>query len=580
MAEWKKVIVSGSSAEVESISADKDITSGRYFIGDGSQLTNVPAASINIDVLTDGTSITVAGTDKLLISDGGVEKKINVSQLPFTAGNVTTNLSEGTATNTTVDVNSSDGTNATLASASTTRAGLLSKAKFDEIELNNKKVSDVNHNVTTNLTTTLSATAVRIDSSDGTNASIGAATATNAGIMTKAIFDEHVLNNKKVSDVNHNVTTNLAEGTATNTTVLVTSSDGTDATLNSASTTRAGLLSKGKFDEIVANTLKVSDINHNVTTNLTTKLSATAVEIDSSDGTNASIGAADATNAGIMTKAMFDEHVLNNKKVSDVNHNVSTDLSKTLSATAVRINSSDGTNVSVGAADTTNAGIMTKAMYDNHVLNNAKVSNSATNLSTTLSATEVQINSSDGTDTKIGAATTTNAGIMTKAMFDEHELNNKKVSNTDVNVSIANLKTKLAGGFGSNAVQIGDSDDVVTIGNKLVVTGDLTVSGTTTTVDTANLNVTDQFINLNDGGSAADGGLVVEGAGTSFGWDNSAGRWAFDFTGATEGQTTIASDAFAVSVHAGIDGKFAADTNYEKNGNMYINTTGIYIYCE
>ena len=580
MAEWKKIIVSGSTAELEGVVTDKNITAGGYFIGDGSNLTNVPAASINIDSLTDGTTITVAGTDKLLISDNGTEKKINVSQLPFTAGNVTTNLSEGTATNTTVDVNSSDGTNATLASASTTRAGLLSKAKFDEIELNNKKVSDVNHNVSTDLSITLSATEVQINSSDGTDAKIGAATATNAGIMTKAIFDEHVLNNKKVSDVNHNVTTNLAEGTATNTTVLVTSSDGTDATLNSASTTRAGLLSKGKFDEIVANTLKVSDINHNVTTNLTTKLSATAVEIDSSDGTNASIGAADSTNAGIMTKAIFDEHVLNNKKVSDINHNVSTDLSKTLSATAVRINSSDGTNVSIGAADTTNAGIMTKAIFDEHVLNNAKVSNSDTDLSTTLSATEVQINSSDGTDTKIGAADTTNAGIMTKAMFDEHVLNNKKVSNTDENVSIANLKTKLAGGFGSNAVQIGDANDVVTIGNKLVVTGDLTVSGTTTTVDTANLNVTDQFINLNDGGSAADGGLVVEGAGTSFGWDNSAGRWAFDFTGATEGQTTIASDAFAVSVHAGIDGKFAADTNYEKNGNMYINTTGIYIYCE
>ena len=405
MAEWKKIIVSGSTAELEGVVTDKNITAGGYFIGDGSNLTNVPAASINIDSLTDGTTITVAGTDKLLISDNGTEKKINVSQLPFTAGNVTTNLSEGTATNTTVDVNSSDGTNATLASASTTRAGLLSKAKFDEIELNNKKVSDVNHNVSTDLSITLSATEVQINSSDGTDAKIGAATATNAGIMTKAIFDEHVLNN-------------------------------------------------------------------------------------------------------------------------------------------------------------------------------AKVSNSDTDLSTTLSATEVQINSSDGTDTKIGAADTTNAGIMTKAMFDEHVLNNKKVSNTDENVSIANLKTKLAGGFGSNAVQIGDANDVVTIGNKLVVTGDLTVSGTTTTVDTANLNVTDQFINLNDGGSAADGGLVVEGAGTSFGWDNSAGRWAFDFTGATEGQTTITSDAFAVAVHASPDGTFKPDSNYEKNGNVYVAAGELYMYCE
>ena len=462
MAEWKKIIVSGSNAELSALNVDGTVTANA-FSGDGSSLTNVPAGSVDIESFTDGTGITVAATDKLILSDAGTEKYINVSQLPFTAGNVSTNLSEGTTTTTTVDVNSSDGNNATLAEASTTRAGVLSSAKWDEI----------------------------------------------------------VANTKKVSDVNHNVTTNLSEGTATNTTVDVNSSDGTNATLASASTTRAGLLSKAKFDEIVANTLKTS----NVTTNLSTTLSATAVRIDSSDGTNASIGAATATNAGIMTKAIYDEHVLNTKKDSNV----------------------------------------------------------TTNLSTTLSATAVKINSSDGTDASVGAATTTNAGIMTKAMFDEHTANNLKVSNTDVDVSIANLKTRLAGGFGSNAVQIGDSTDVVTIGNKLVVTGDLVVSGTTTTVDTANLNVTDQFINLADGTErAVDGGIVIEGASTSFGWDNSASRWAFDFTGATEGQTTIASDAFAVSVHktTGDDGKFTPDTNYEKDGNICIFKDQIYMYVE
>ena len=49
--------------------------------------------------------------------------------------------------------------------------------------------------------------------------------------------------------------------------------------------------------------------------------------------------------------------------------------------------------------------------------------------------------------------------------------------NTVVNdVSAANLKTRLAGGFSSNAVQIGDSDDVVSIPGSLVVTGSTTTS--------------------------------------------------------------------------------------------------------
>jgi len=85
-------------------------------------------------------------------------------------------------------------------------------------------------------------------------------------------------------------------------------------------------------------------------------------------------------------------------------------------------------------------------------------------------------------------------------------------TNTDADVSVANLKTRLAGGFGSNAVTIGDSNDVVTIGNDLVVTGDLTVSGDTTTVNTATLSVEDPLIVLASGnsGDAVDTGFYAK----------------------------------------------------------------------
>jgi len=75
-------------------------------------------------------------------------------------------------------------------------------------------------------------------------------------------------------------------------------------------------------------------------------------------------------------------------------------------------------------------------------------------------------------------------------------------TNTNDDVSVANLKTALAGGFGSNAVTIGDSDDVVTIGNDLTVTGDLLVSGDTVTVNTATLSVEDPLIKLASGNAA------------------------------------------------------------------------------
>ena len=120
--------------------------------------------------------------------------------------NVSTNLSEGTTTTTSVDVDSSDGTNATLAQASSTRAGLLSSAKFDEIVANSNKVSDINHNITTDLAVTKNATTNIVTSSDGTDATLTSATTVNAGLMTKAIFDEHVINTAKVSNVDETLT--------------------------------------------------------------------------------------------------------------------------------------------------------------------------------------------------------------------------------------------------------------------------------------------------------------------------------------------------------------------------------------
>ena len=54
-------------------------------------------------------------------------------------GGLTTDLSVGTKTATTIDINSSNGTNATLPEADTTNAGILSSDKWDEIVANSNK---------------------------------------------------------------------------------------------------------------------------------------------------------------------------------------------------------------------------------------------------------------------------------------------------------------------------------------------------------------------------------------------------------------------------------------------------------
>lgn len=219
-----------------------------------------------------------------------------------------------------------------------------------------------------------------------------------------------------------------------------------------------------------------------------------------------------------------------------------------------------------------------------------------TNISVVENASTVDIKSSTGTNDSIAAATQAKAGVLTAS--DKTKLDNIASNANNYTLTIADVKSVLGGSMPGNSLSIGDADDVVSIANDLIVSGDLTVSGTTTTIDTVNLNVTDQFINLNNGGKDADGGLVIEDAseegkgGRAFGWDFSADRWAFDHRGATKDQTAIASDAFAVAVHktnkdAPVDeevlvkGVGTPNADYEKDGNIYINgAKDIFIYVE
>lgn len=143
-----------------------------------------------------------------------------------------------------------------IQSATNTQKGVATAAHIQAIEANTSK--------NTNVSTTLSVGTVGVDTvaitSDGgaDDVTLPAATVAAAGMLPTAKWAEIVANNAKDT----NVSTDLSEGTSTETTVDVNSSDGSNATLVAASTSRAGLLTKTKFDEIVANTSKVTNATH------------------------------------------------------------------------------------------------------------------------------------------------------------------------------------------------------------------------------------------------------------------------------------------------------------------------------
>ena len=211
----------------------------------------------------------------------------------------------------------------------------------------------------TNLSYTAAVSQGTVVSSTGTDAPIPLADGTNAGLISaaeKAVVGNQTgtntgdnATNSQYSGLVSNVSTNLSEGATTPTTVVVASSDGSNATLAQASTTRAGVMSSAKFDEVEDNTAAIAGITSNVATNLSEGTTTnTTVNVNSSDGTNATLASASTLRAGVMSKAKFDEVTTNSLKTSDINHNVSTNLSvDSITATTLDIVSSDGTDLNL-----------------------------------------------------------------------------------------------------------------------------------------------------------------------------------------------------------------------------------------
>jgi hypothetical protein len=145
---------------------------------------------------------------------------------------------------------------------------------------------------------------------------------------------------------------------------------------------------------------------------------------------------------------------------------------------------------------------------------------------------------------------------------------------------------------------IGATTGTTTIRNNLVVSGDLTVNGETTIINTTNLSIEDKFIVLGrSSGSqapASEGGIIIEGAagsGSAFVFNSGSGganglanRWGVAL-GVPTGSMNVTPTDFMVTVSS--SGVSPTDSNAPTfgsssfgYGNMHINTTDgeIWIY--
>ena len=147
----------------------------------------------------------------------------------------------------------------------------------------------------------------------------------------------------------------------------------------------------------------------------------------------------------------------------------------------------------------------------------------------------------------------------------------------------SNLATALNTDLGGDFTIGSQSDDTATFSGGVVVTGNLDVNGTLTTINSTNLAVTDKF-------SIAASGLIIEtngaGSGTALGYDDSAKRWGLTKEDDTaQNATSISPRQFVVSVSgsaaspSGNPSDFGTGTA-DRIGMMHVNTSNgeIWIY--
>src|SRR6056300_243359 len=499
-------------------------------------------AIVNIDNAIDLTSSTLAASDQILLSDGGTEGRVTLSQLDTLFSGTTQTL-----------------TNKTLTDPIISNTIIFEGSTVNDYETT-LEVTDPTADRTITFQNASGTVAFLSDvSGGGQPGAFTTLTLDNNIVFEGATADEYELT-LSVADPTADRTVTIPDATGTivlkdttdtltNKSVSLTNNTltGTLAEFNSA-------LSDGSFASLAGTetlTNKTIDsANNTITLDLTNNtVTGTLAEFNSalSDGSFATL-------AGTET--------LTNKTINTANNTI----------TIVEADISD---------------LQSYILADSTDTLSNKTIDSASNTITldlsegTLIGTTVQFNSalSDGSFATLAG---------TEALTNKTISGSSNTLTNIANASLINSTITVAGDSGSQAIDLGDtltiqgtsneietsqSGDTLTIGlpsdvtigqdlsvsRNLTVTGNLTVNGTTTTVNTTNTTVSDSILELATGTTgtpANDAGIVIERGDSNnafIGFDESADKFVVGtgtFTGATSGDLTITTGTLVANLEA------------------------------
>ena len=208
--------------------------------------------------------------------------------------------------------------------------------------------------------------------------------------------------------------------------------------------------------------------------------------------------------------------------------------------------------------------------------------------------------------TDIDAANTTSGTGRGVASFDSGDFT---VSSGHVVLKDATTGAVLAINGTANEVNVSRSNGTVTVGlpddvtvtgqlnvgENIVVSGNLIVQGTTTTVNSETVNIADNLIVLNSNYTGStpseNGGIVIERgtkANYQFIWNESAKRWSTDgrnlaannfvgnLTGNASGSAATLATARSIGVNLTGDITGSGSANFDGSGNITINAATTY----
>ena len=595
MAQWRKVLVSGSSADVSSLSVgtangtagtivnNSSIAGSRItgsftgsFVGDGTNLTGITATSLDIDNFgNDLTSATLAVSDLILVSDGGTDGRANIGDLATPLAG--TGLEANANTIRIAAAAAGDGLSGGAGSALALDLNELTAADVD-VSADSIAIIDANDSNASKK----ESIADFVDGINGTGIaassgqlSVAAAQTSITSIINSSLgkigtaADQEYLKFDTSNEVNVHIN---------NTERLSVTADGADLTGNLVVSAHisASLLSGSFYGDGSNLTGVAQDID--TLTELDATPHATQDEFLISDnGTEKRISMTNVANGVFAIASDSDDAT------------IGADGGITINANAV-----EGTMLNTNAADTTTLELSSDTLSVLKVPNDLTVDNSTIQLNSgttfngsgarTISVKDGGIDedaiatsiAGTGIDGGGGSALSINANQTFTTLYNTGLIIGRAANDTTIDFTTDD----------QIVFDVGSTEALKLTTSGVTVAGNLVVNGSTTTISSTNLAVGDQFIFIATGsaGSNVDGGIIVqEGSnadtGSALYHDTTSNRWsvAKDIKAADTAVTPLES-VVTVKELGDNDAPVDGDKEYGA-GEMAINSNGtIWIY--